>query len=100
MKKTERKIFIMGREERFTGLVMLKGRVIYPVIVTLFGMKELMEKLKIHEWMHLFLCPLVVIYGEAMLHFYKNFRVLEDGRMNSEVRRVDLVLDVKLLGKY
>lgn len=39
------------------------------------------------------------MYGEAMLHSYKNFKVLEDGTVSSEVRGVNLVLDVKLLAE-
>lgn len=65
----------------------------------MFKMKELMDKLRVHGWTHLFLCPLSVIYSEAMLHFYKNLNMLEDGTMSFEVRGVDLVLDAKLLGE-
>lgn len=54
-----------------------------------------MEKLDIRGWMHLFWCPLPVMYGESMLHFYKNFKVLEDGTVRSKVRVVDLVHDEK-----
>lgn len=78
---------------------MLKGRVIDPATVNMFDIKELLEKIENQGWTHLFVCPLPVMYGEAMLHFYKNFKVLEDGTVSSKVRRVDLVLDTKLLEK-
>lgn len=67
--------------------------------MTIFGMKELIEKLEVLRWTHMFLCPLPVMYSEAMLHFYKNFKVLKDSTMSSEVREVDLVLDPKLMGE-
>lgn len=45
----------------------------------------------------MFLFPLLVMYGEAMVHFYKNCRVLDDGTMSVEVKGVELVLAAKLL---
>lgn len=62
-KKSQRKIAIIGRDEWFVGLMVLKGRVIDPAVVTMFRMKELMEKLEVQRWTHLFLSPLSVIYG-------------------------------------
>lgn len=56
-----------------------------------------MEKLEVQGWTHLFICPLPIIYGEIMLHFYKNFKVLEDGTMSTKIRGVDMVPDTKLL---
>lgn len=35
------------------------------------------------------------MYGEGILHFYKNFKVLEDGTKSSGVKGVDLVHDAK-----
>lgn len=35
----------------------------------------------------MFLCSLLVMYGEIMLQFYKNFKVLENGT----VRGVDML---------
>lgn len=66
--------------------------------MNLFGVKKLMEKLENQGWTHIFLCPLLVMYGQAMLHFYKKFIVPEDGTVSSKVKGVDLVLDVKMLG--
>lgn len=43
--------------------------------------------------------PLTVMYGEAMLYFYKNFKMLDDGTLSYEVRGMDLVLNFKLLGE-
>ncbi|XP_075092293.1 anaphase-promoting complex subunit 11 [Nicotiana tabacum] len=60
--------------------MMLKGRVIDPAVVTMFGTKELLE---VQGWTYLFLCSLTVIYGEAMLHFYMNFKVLENDQLSS-----------------
>lgn len=37
------------------------------------------------------------MYDEVMMHFYKNFKLLENGTVHTEVRRVDVVLDVDLL---
>lgn len=85
-KRTQRKIDIVGREEWFAGLIMLKGRVIDPVVVVMFGMKELLEKLEVQGWTHLFLCIFLAMYGEATLHFYMNFKVLENGQVSTEVR--------------
>lgn len=39
------------------------------------------------------------MYGEALLHFYMNFKVLENEIVSTEVRGVNLVLDAKILGK-
>lgn len=35
-KKTQKKVPIVGREEWFAGLIMLRGRLIYPAVVTVF----------------------------------------------------------------
>ncbi|OIT27548.1 hypothetical protein A4A49_21302 [Nicotiana attenuata] len=98
-KETQRKIAIVGREEWFAGLMMLKGRVIDPAMMTMFGIKELLEKMKVHGWTHLFLFSLPIMYGEAMLHFYMNFKLLENDQVSIKVREVNLVLDAKILGE-
>lgn len=78
---------------------MLKGRVIELVTVNMFDMKELLDTIENQGWTHLFVCPLPVMYGEAMLHFYKNFMLLEDDTIRAEVSGVDLVLDANMLGQ-
>lgn len=59
----------------------------------------MLERIENHTWTHLLLCPLPVIYGEPMIYFYKNFKVLEDETVNTEVRVVNLVIDAKLQGE-
>lgn len=63
-KKTQSKISIVGRDEWFTRMIILKGRVINPATMNVFGMNELMEKIKNQGWTHLFMCSLLVIYYE------------------------------------
>lgn len=45
-KKTKKKIVVVGKEYWFSGLKMLKGRVMDPATSEIFGMKEFLEKLK------------------------------------------------------
>lgn len=83
----------------FVGLMMLKDRVIAPAVVTMFGMKQLLEKLEVQGWTHLFLFPLYVMYCEAMIQFYMNFKVQENDIVSTKVRGLNLVLDAKILGE-
>lgn len=41
-----KKVTVDGRNIWFSGLMLLKGRVIEPTIVDRYGMKELLEKVK------------------------------------------------------
>lgn len=63
-------------------------------------MKELLEKLECQKWTHLFLCPLPMIYGKAILHFYKNFKLLKEGTMITKVRGMDLVLNAAFVEEF
>lgn len=47
----------MGREDWFSGLIMVKGRVIDPATITMFGMKELLKNLRIIVG-HVYFCTL------------------------------------------
>lgn len=78
----------------------LKNRVIELVINKMIEMKELPEKLKYQKWIHLFVCPLPVMYREAMIYVYKNFKLLEDSLVSFGVRRVDLILNTEILGNF
>lgn len=73
-------------------MVISNGRVINLATSEMFRIEELLEKLKNQKWTNLFLCPLYVMYGIVMLHFYKNFKLLEEGTVSTEVRGIDLVL--------
>lgn len=61
-------------------------------------MKEPLEKLEFQKWTNIFLCPLPFMYFDA-IHFYKNFKVLEDGTVSLEVNGVDLDIDAKVAGE-
>lgn len=95
----EKHIAVVGKECWFSLLMMMQGRVIDLATSKMFGMKELVEKLKHQKWTCLFMCPFPMMYDKVMLHFYSNFKLLEDGTMSSMVRRVDLVLNAELLGE-
>lgn len=88
----------MGRENWFLGLIILKGRVIGLTTIEMFVMKDLMERTENQKWTHLLLCIFSVMYGEAMLHFYKNFKALDDYKVSSKIKGEGLVLDAKMLG--
>lgn len=79
--------------------MMLKGKVIDPIISEQFGMKELLVTLEHQNWTRMFLFPLHMMYWESMLDFYSKFNMLEDDKMSIVVRGVDLVFNTDTLGE-
>lgn len=97
--KNVEKFQALGKERYFGSQKLLRGRVVASDIVAKPGISELVAKMLVQGWAHLFVCLLPMVYEIEVVEFYVNFEELDGVSISTSVLGIPIVLDAAHLGQ-